>query len=109
MSENKFPVKISQLHLVAAPFGNNLDASGKTQYYELSDFNFNSKKLRNIEKQTENIFLYHSKDDDCVPFSDLEKFTQYLPNAKKIIFEDNGHFSVEKFPEIIKNIAQNKK
>ncbi|MBT4277837.1 hypothetical protein HOD96_03785 [Candidatus Falkowbacteria bacterium] len=105
LSENSLPVKISQLHLVAAPFGNNDDTSGKTQNYDLIDFNF-SQDLSKIEEQVKNIFLYHSEDDPLVPFIDLKKYTKALPNAEKVIFKDKGHFSVEKFSEILKNIKQ---
>ncbi len=112
LSENKFPVKISQLHLVSAPFDNNDKKNSrnrnKCEEYDLVDFNF-SGGLSNVKNQVKNIFLYHSKDDPIVPFVDLEKYTGALPTAKEMVFEDRGHFSVEKFPEIIKNIAQNKK
>lgn len=103
LSENKLPVKIKQLHLVATPFGNNEDSSGKTEKYNLVDFNLSS-KLFAIEKQVESIFFYYSMDDPCVPFGDLDKYTKELPNAKKIVFNDRGHFNIEEFPEIIKNI-----
>lgn len=103
LSENKFPVKISQLHLVAAPFENNDDESGKTQKYDLADFNF-SGDLSGIKKQTENICLYHSKDDPLVPFVDLEKYATKLPSAEKVIFDDRGHFLIEQFPELLERI-----
>ncbi len=108
LSENKFPVKISQLHLVAAPFDDNFDTSSKTEYYELCDFNFEAEKLYNIEKQIGKIFLYHSKDDFVVPFADLEKYANALPSAQKTIFSDRGHFLIENFPEIVENITQNR-
>ncbi len=103
LSENKFPVKISQLHLVAAPFGDN-NFSDKIQQYELADFNFSLKNLCKTENQVENIFIYHSKDDDVVPFADMEKYSEKLPKAKKNIFKNRGHFLTEKFPEIIERI-----
>jgi len=100
LSENNLPVKISQIHLVAAPFDNN---NREDCEYDLIDFNF-SKDLSRVEKQAKNIFLYQSKDDPVVPFIDLEKYSKELPSARKVIFEDKGHFSIEEFPEIIENI-----
>ncbi|HHD92725.1 MAG TPA: hypothetical protein ENL06_03900 [Candidatus Portnoybacteria bacterium] len=96
LSENKFPKKIKQLHLVAPPFN----------HKELVDFNFCSKKLFKIERQTEQIFLYHSQDDPVVPLSDFEKYAKQLPTAKKIVFQNKGHFLMEHFPEIVRNIKK---
>ncbi len=97
--ENDFPVKVSQLHLVAAPFDD------EDTPFSLNDFVLPN-SLENIEKQIKNIFFYHSEDDDCVKFEDLEKYCKMLPTAEKIIFEDRGHFIVEHFWELIKNIRK---
>lgn len=102
LSENNFPVKINQLYLVAAPFDGNRDK------YSLTDFKL-SVSLKNIEKQISKIFLYHSKDDPVVPFSDLEKYASELPSAKKIIFKDRDHFSQEEFPELVERIKNDHK
>ena len=103
LSENKFPVRASQLHLVSAPSENNDDESGETEKYVLGDFSL-CKSLEGIANQVDKVFLYHSKDDDIVPFNNLEKYKKELPDAKVEIFEDRGHFVVEEFPEIIINI-----
>lgn len=100
LSENKFPVKISQLHLVAAPFGKEKDR------HSLADFKLPA-SLKKIEKQASKIFLYHSKDDSIVPFSDLKKYADELPSAKKIIFKNRDHFFQEEFPELIERIKKN--
>ncbi len=100
LSENKFPVKISQLHLVAAPFGKEKDR------YSLADFKLPA-SLKKIEKQASKIFLYHSKDDSIVPFSDLKKYADELPSAEKIIFKNRDHFFQEEFPELIERIKKN--
>ena len=106
LSENKFPVKISQLHLVAAPFDNENCVSPKGEDYDLIDFNHNG-NLSLIEKQVPKIFIYHSKDDDVVSFDSLNKFAKALPSAKIFPLDGYGHFSVEKFPEILDNIRNN--
>jgi len=99
LSENNFPVKIDQLYLVAAPFDGNEDK------YSLTDFKLPA-SLKKIEKQANKIFLYHSKDDSVVPFSDLGKYANKLPGAKKIIFEDRDHFSQEEFPELVEKLKK---
>ena len=68
------------------------------------DFTFDIQKIPEIEKFCDKIFLYHSKDDFCVPFSQWERLYGFLPSAKFEVFEDRGHMNIEKFPELIQNI-----
>jgi predicted alpha/beta hydrolase family esterase len=49
------------------------------------------------------MFLF-SKDDCIVPFSHQEKYAQKLPEAKKVVFQDRGHFKLEEFSEIVELI-----
>ena len=105
LSENKFPVKISQLHLVSAPFDNNNSLSSKGDNYDLIDFSLGS-DLSLIEKQVDQIFIHHSKDDPIVTFEMSKKFAEALPSAKKLDYSDRGHFSVENFPEILELIRK---
>jgi predicted alpha/beta hydrolase family esterase len=100
LSENKFPVKISQLHLVAAPFNNNDPITPKGEDYDLIDFNHQG-DLSLIEKQVDQIYLHHSQDDPVVTFDALSKFSKALPSAKVLTYTDRGHFSIEQFPEIL--------
>ena len=106
LSENIFPVKISQLHLVAGPFDNDNKISPKGDSYNLCDFNHKG-DLSLIEKQVAKIFIHHSKDDPIVTFKMLKKYTAALPSAKKLIYTNYGHFSIENFPEILKIIKNN--
>ncbi len=99
LSENDFPVKISAVYLIAAPFDD------KDRSTSLVDFAL-PESLSKFEKQAEKIFLYHSKDDAVVPIIDLEKYSQALPKAKKVIFENHGHFNQEHFPEIVAEIKK---
>jgi len=105
LSENKFPVKISQLHLVAAPFDNHNCVSPKGEDYDLIDFN-HSGDLSLIEKQVSEIYLHHSQDDPVVTFDSLSKFQKALPSAKAFTYTDRGHFSIEQFPEILNLIKK---
>lgn len=97
LSENDFPVSISQLHLVAAPINDNQEFLG--DFKPLED-------LSNISQQAENIYLYHSKDDPVVLFSDLEEISSKLPSAEKIIFQNHGHFRIEHFPELVERVKK---
>jgi predicted alpha/beta hydrolase family esterase len=93
LAENLLPSSIVQLHLVAGVFGcdGGFDILGK---------------LDSIEKQCNQIFIYHSKDDFVVDFEDGKKYAQALPGAKFLIFEDKGHFLQSDFLELVENIEK---
>ncbi len=91
LSGNTLPIKIGQIHLVAGCYGWH---GG----FKLSDV------LPNIEQQCDNIFIYHSKDDDVVSYDSAEKYKSALPKAKLITFTNRKHFLQSEFPELIKNI-----
>lgn len=94
LSKNKFPCKIGKLFLVAAPYKDTPN---------IGSFAFNG-SLEKVSEQCEKIHLYFSKDDPIVPFSEMEKYANDLPSAKKHVFEDRGHFIIEEFPEIVEEI-----
>ncbi len=104
LSENAFPKKIAQLHLVA-PVCGEFDLPPHDDY--LADFVFDTGNLKNLEPQVEKIFIYGSKDDPLVPFSHIQKYQEYLPQAKLQVFEDRGHFRQADFPELLQNIINN--
>lgn len=97
LSENDIPQKILATLLVSPPFD---DTSGD---YSLADFIL-PESLKKLEKQVGKIILYHSKDDQVVPFSALEQYKNALPKAETRIFEDRGHFNQEEFPELVQDI-----
>jgi len=94
--DTTLPKKITALHLVAAPH----NSTG-----EIGDFTI-PEDLSDISKQVKNIYLYHSKDDPVVPFSELAVYEKALPSAKAIVFEDRGHFFQPEFPELIEKIQK---
>ena len=101
--ENQFPLSISQLHLVAPA----LDEQGLNEGDNyLWDFAYDLSIVKNLEKRANQIFLRHSKDDPCVPFSHSERIKAELPSAKFIIFEDRQHINQPKFPELIEEIRK---
>ncbi len=99
LAENDFPVKISQLHLVAAAITDTNEPLGDFALPE---------DLGNVAQQVRNIFLYYSKDDPVVPFSDLEIIAEKLPQAEQVIFDDKGHFRMSDFAELKNNIIKHK-
>lgn len=94
LSENKFPVKISGVFLVAAVFDKDTDG------YDLASF----KLPKKLNLQTENIHLYHSKDDPVVPFSDVYLYKEAIPKAKIHALNNRKHINQETFKELLKDI-----
>lgn len=101
LTENWFPKKISQLHLVSALID---DKEMPSEESYLWNFIFDINSIPGIENYCDKIFLYHSRDDFCVPFSQWERLHEFLPNAKFEVFEDKGHMNMEEFPELINNV-----
>lgn len=99
LSENKFPKKILSTYLICPPFDNNLPEEELVGGFKLKS------NLSLIEKNSKNLKLLFSEDDDVVPISHSEKFRKKLKNANIVIYESkNGHFKISEFPEIIKMI-----
>lgn len=101
--ENWFPKRIKQLHLVSAVLDES-DMDEDENY--MGDFAYSPEIIQNLEKYIDEIFIYHSTDDDIVPYSHAEKIKVHLPNATLITFTDRGHFNQEKFPELLENIVR---
>ncbi len=97
LSENDFPKRISQLHLVAAPYDTEVIKDS------LTDFALNG-TVEKVSKKVDRIFLYQSKDDTAVAYEDALKYKRDLPEAELVEFENRGHFTQEKFPELIERI-----
>src|SRR3989338_9149799 len=74
LSENKLPQRIRAVFLVSPPYDN------KKKKDSLVDFKL-PKILNKIDEQIEKIFIYHSKDDPVVPFSNAKKYLKILKNS----------------------------
>ncbi len=98
LTEHVLPVRVAQLHLVAAPIED-------TPNEPLCDFGIEDpQELVVIEQRVHSIMIYHSEDDAVVPFKDGVAYAHYLPNAAFVRFIDRGHFLQEDFPELIASI-----
>jgi uncharacterized protein len=99
LSENKSPKKILSTYLICPPFDNTLAGEDLAGGFALKS------DLSMLEKNSKNIHLLFSKDDDVVPVAHAEKYRKKLKKADFVIFESkNGHFKISEFPEIIKMI-----
>lgn len=104
LSENKFPKKILSLYLIGSSFDNTLPEEDLVGGFKLKS------DISMIEKNSPNLNLLFSKDDDVVPVSHAEKFRKKLKNANIIIYESkSGHFKISEFPEIIEMIKSDMK
>ena len=96
LSENIFPKKIKAVFLIAAPY-NTKDT------HPLADFNLEN-SLEQLQKQAGELFLYQSKDDNVVPYSNFTDYKNCLAHATERVFEDRGHFNQEELNELITDI-----
>ncbi len=96
LSENIFPKKIIATMLVAAPYNT------KTKHPPV-DFVIDENLLK-FKEQGGPIHIFHSKDDQIVPYSNFEDYQNALPDAGVHVFEDRGHFLGETFPELVEEI-----
>ena len=99
LSENKTPVSIKGLFLLAAPFQNE-DFGGE----DGGDFAFNSENLNTLAAHVGSIHILHSEDDPVVPYAHARMYKKALPQAELHTFTDKNHFILEEFPEFIAQV-----
>jgi len=91
LGECTLPAKAAQLYLVAGCFGTE------------GGFRINGELLC-VEAQVEEVYIYHSQDDEVVSYEHAQRYKKAIPKAKLRTFKDRGHFLGEEFPELVKNI-----
>lgn len=97
LSENDFHKRIQATILISAPF-DVADMDESLGMFRLPPL------FEKFEKQGGQIFLFNSKDDDVVPFSNCLKYQKVLPSAQMVTFEDRQHFNQKEFPELVELI-----
>jgi predicted alpha/beta hydrolase family esterase len=97
LSENFPSKKVKSVFLIAAPFDD-------TSKESLGSFAIDVSKVGNIQEKVSSIFLYFSKDDPVVSFSEADKYAQKLPQATLRTLDDRGHFRQEQFPELVRDL-----
>lgn len=104
LSENKLRKKALSVYLVCPPFDNSLPGEDLVGGFKLKP------DLSLIEKNTRNLYLLFSKDDDVVSVAHAEKYAKKLKHPHIIIYKSKGgHFNIPKFPEIVKMIRDDVK
>ncbi|TSC69465.1 MAG: hypothetical protein G01um101456_146 [Parcubacteria group bacterium Gr01-1014_56] len=104
LSEKKLPKKALSVYLVCAPFDDTLPEEDLVGGFKLKT------DLSLLEKNSKNLHLLFSKDDDVVPVAHAEKYRRKLKNAHIVVYKSkNGHFNISKFPEIVRMIKKETK
>lgn len=97
LSEGNCNVSISGLFVLGSPYWG-LDKDWILKEFELSD------KFAARLPQISQIYLYHSQNDEVVPFSHFEHYAHKLPQANARIFENYGHLFQDGLPELVQDI-----
>ena len=104
LSEHKLSRKMLSAYLLCPPYDDTLPTEELVGGFKLKS------NLSLMEKNSKNLYLMFSKDDNVVPVSHAEKYAKKLKNAKIIIFRSkNGHFNISEFPELVKMIKKDVK
>ena len=86
------PIKARQIVLVAARYGETPDDSSGS---------FLVTSATGLDASTDEVHLFHSKDDPVVDYDNLALFSNDLPYADIHSFDDRGHFNQATFPELL--------
>lgn len=101
LSENRFPKKIVSTYLICPPFDNSLSGEDLAGGFKLKA------DLSMVEKNSKNLRLMFSHDDDVVPVAHAEKYRKKLKKAEIIVYKSKkGHFKISTFPEIVRMIKE---
>jgi uncharacterized protein len=99
LAENRSPRTIIALHLVAA-----VASYDGRRVSGLTSFSFDLAALSGVSLQVGDIHLYHSTDDQVVPYDYVLVFQTAWPSAQLHTFTDRGHFLQADFPELVASI-----
>ncbi len=98
LSEENAERPVAGLFLIAAPYWGAEDWGGSE--YALRD-DFASKLPSELP-----VFLYHSRDDEVVPFAHLALYTEKLSRALTREFDDRGHQFNDDLSEVARDIKR---
>jgi predicted alpha/beta hydrolase family esterase len=97
LSEERVEKPIAGLFLIATPYWGTEDWEAK--YALREDFPVTL-------QEDMPIFLYHSRDDEWVPFAHLALYAERLPHATVRKFESRGHQLGDDLSEVAEDIAR---
>jgi uncharacterized protein len=98
LSEEEAAKPVAGLFLVAAPYWGVED--WEVGEYALQE-DFASKLLHGLT-----VFLYHSRDDETVPFAHLALYAEKLPRATVKEFDGRGHQFDDDLSEVARDIGR---
>jgi predicted alpha/beta hydrolase family esterase len=90
------PIKAKKIILIAAEYARpDVDQGG-----------FVIESATGVEQSTDEVHLFHSKDDLVVDYDNLVLFSNDLQYADIHSFDDRGHFNQPTFPELLELIKK---
>lgn len=102
LAENVLEYKLKTLHLIA-PY---VTDEFPLHLERLGTFKFDLESIPNLVNSAESIHIWHSTDDDVVPFKHGEIVKSYLPDATLHTFNDREHFNQAEFPELLNELKK---
>jgi serine hydrolase len=98
LAEERRDLGLAGLFLISTPYKCADGEWGGDDFGLAVDFNLSLPGIGQI-------VLYHSEDDEWVPFAHLARWAGKLPDARSRTFADRGHsFSASPFPELLADI-----
>jgi uncharacterized protein len=94
LATKDFPKKVGGTFLVAPPY--DVADEGDLENFDVP--------LTKLAEQGGKIFIYQSKDDPVVVYSEFEKYQKAIPTATFRSLDGYGHFIGDEFPELIADI-----
>ena len=98
LSEEKVEKLVAGLFLVAAPYWGVED-------WEVGEYALQEDFASKIPKEM-TVFLYHSRDDEVVPFAHVALYAEKLPRATVREFEGCGHQFDDDLSEVARDIGR---
>jgi len=99
LSEHTLSIRIEKIFLVAPAIG----ADGLTGE-DGGDFLPEPSKVHALTDRCTQVYLFHSEDDEIVPYSHAAKYMEAMPRAEFVSFTERGHFFQDDIPELIEYI-----
>lgn len=95
-TRNASEKSIGGLFIFAAPYWG-------TEDWQINEFTLREDFLSKLPK-IPRVFLYHSQDDEVVPFAHLALYAEKLPQATVRELDGRGHSFSAGFPELVDDI-----
>lgn len=98
LSEDQIEKPIAGVFLIAAPYWGTTD-------WEVAEFELREDFPATLPQETP-IYLYHSRDDEVVPFAHLALYAERLPRATIREFDACGHQFGDDLSEVAEDIGR---